>query len=56
LSGNPISSIGFERAHNRMLADPDEFAAALLADRSPAPADQQETVTANRSGVVTAPA
>jgi glyoxylase-like metal-dependent hydrolase (beta-lactamase superfamily II) len=54
LSGNPVSSIGFERAHNRMLAiaEPDDFAAALLADRPPAPADQQEVVAANRSGVV----
>jgi hydroxyacylglutathione hydrolase len=54
LSGNPISSIGFERTHNRMLAiaEPDDFAAALLADRPPAPADQQEIVAANRSGVV----
>ena len=54
LSGNPISSIGFERAHNRMLAiaEPNDFAAALLADRPPAPADQQEIVAANRSGVV----
>lgn len=50
LSGNPISSIGFERAHNRMLAiaDADEFAAALLADPPPAPADQEEIVAANR--------
>jgi hydroxyacylglutathione hydrolase len=54
LSGNPVSSIGFERAHNRMLAiaEPDDFAAALLADRPPAPADQREVVAANRSGVV----
>jgi hydroxyacylglutathione hydrolase len=54
LSGNPISSIGFERAHNRMLAiaEPDDFAAALLTDRPPAPADQQEIVAANRAGVV----
>jgi hydroxyacylglutathione hydrolase len=52
LSGNPISSIGFERAHNRILAiaDADEFAAALLADAPPAPADQEEIVAANRSG------
>lgn len=50
LSGNPISSIGFERAHNRMLAitDADEFAAALLADAPRAPADQEEIVAANR--------
>jgi glyoxylase-like metal-dependent hydrolase (beta-lactamase superfamily II) len=54
LSGNPISSIGFERAHNRMLAiaDPGEFAAALLSDRPPEPADQQAIVAANRSGLV----
>src|SRR6266498_1935527 len=34
LSGNPISSIGFERAHNPLLAvtDAGEFAAALLAE------------------------
>jgi hydroxyacylglutathione hydrolase len=56
LSGNPISSIGFERAHNRMLAftDADEFAAALLDDAPPAPADQAEIVAANRSGRVPA--
>ena len=54
LSGNPFSSIGFERAHNRMLAiaEPDDFAAALLANRPPALADQREIVAANRSGVV----
>jgi len=56
LSGNPISSIGFERAHNRMLAiaDVDEFAAVLLADAPPRPADQQAIVAANRSGLVAA--
>jgi glyoxylase-like metal-dependent hydrolase (beta-lactamase superfamily II) len=54
LSGNPISSIGFERAHNRMLAirDAAEFARALLADAPPPPADQEEIVAANRSGRV----
>jgi hydroxyacylglutathione hydrolase len=54
LSGNPISSIGFERAHNRMLAiiDANEFAAALLADAPPAPPDQERIVAANRSGRV----
>jgi hydroxyacylglutathione hydrolase len=54
LSGNPISSIGFERAHNRMLAitDANEFAAALLADAPPPPVDQEEIVAANRSGRV----
>src|ERR671925_2327288 len=54
LSGNPISSIGFERAHNRMLAltDADAFAGALLADAPPPPADQEQIVAANRSGRV----
>jgi glyoxylase-like metal-dependent hydrolase (beta-lactamase superfamily II) len=52
LSGNPFSSIGFERAHNPMLAldDPDAFADALLAEMPPRPADQERIVTANRSG------
>jgi hydroxyacylglutathione hydrolase len=52
LSGNPISSIGFERAHNPMLAfpDADTFAAALLADAPPPPAGQEEIVASNRSG------
>ena len=54
LSGNPISSIGFERAHNPMLAiaDADAFAAALLDGAPPRPADQDEIVAANRSGRV----
>jgi glyoxylase-like metal-dependent hydrolase (beta-lactamase superfamily II) len=54
LSGNPVSSIGFERAHNPMLAigDAETFAAALLADAPPPPADQKEIVAANRSGRV----
>ena len=58
LSGNPISSIGFERAHNPMLAvtDAHAFVAALLADAPPRPADQEEIVAANRSGNVRAPA
>jgi glyoxylase-like metal-dependent hydrolase (beta-lactamase superfamily II) len=52
LSGNPVSSIGFERAHNPMLAtaDADAFAAALLADAPPRPAEQERIVAANRSG------
>ncbi len=52
LSGNPISSVGFERAHNAMLAhgDPDSFAAALLVDAPPPPADQARIVAANRRG------
>src|ERR671923_494086 len=42
LSGNPVSSIGFERAHNPMLAigDAETFAATLLADAPPRPAGQ----------------
>jgi hydroxyacylglutathione hydrolase len=52
LSGNPVSSIGFERAHNPMLAidDPDEFARALVADSLPPPADQKLIVAANCAG------
>jgi glyoxylase-like metal-dependent hydrolase (beta-lactamase superfamily II) len=52
LSGNPVSSIGFERAHNPLLAidDPDEFARALVADAPPPPADQKLIVAANRAG------
>jgi glyoxylase-like metal-dependent hydrolase (beta-lactamase superfamily II) len=58
LSGNPVSSIGFERAHNRMLGitAADAFAAALLADVPPRPAGQDEIVAANRSGSVVTPA
>jgi hydroxyacylglutathione hydrolase len=58
LSGNPISSIGFERAHNPLLAlaDPDAFAEALLADVAPRPTEQERIVAANRSGGVGAPA
>ena len=54
LSGNPVSSIGFERAHNPMLAitDADAFAAALLAEAPPRPAGQAEILAANRSGRV----
>jgi len=55
LSGNPFSSIGFERRHNAALGHPDatEFASALLADLPPAPAHQREIVAANRRGTVT---
>jgi hydroxyacylglutathione hydrolase len=54
LSGNPVSSIGFERAHNRMLAlaDPSAFAEALLADIPPRPEGQGLIVAANRSGAL----
>ena len=56
LSGNPFSSIGFERAHNPMLqfSDPDAFAAALLADMPARPDGQEQIVAANRTGSVEA--
>jgi hydroxyacylglutathione hydrolase len=58
LSGNPVSSIGFERAHNPLLAlvDPGEFADALLTDVPPRPVGQERIVTANRTGKVGAAA
>jgi hydroxyacylglutathione hydrolase len=58
LSGNPISSIGFERLHNPLLAltDPDAFADALLSDGPPRPAEQERIVAANRLGRVGVPA
>jgi hydroxyacylglutathione hydrolase len=54
LSGNPVSSIGFARAHHPLLAvaDPDAFADALVAGMPPAPAEQERIVAANRSGRV----
>ena len=56
LSGNPFSTIGFERRHNRALAqaDPQDFARALLEDPPPAPADQAAIVAANRAGALAA--
>ena len=58
LSGNPISSIGFERAHNRMaaLVDEEVFVAALLEDVPPAPDNPERILAANRAGTVTMPA
>jgi hydroxyacylglutathione hydrolase len=58
LSGNPFSTIGFERRHNGALAhaDANAFAAALLADLPPAPEGQDAIVAANRSGSVGAAA
>jgi glyoxylase-like metal-dependent hydrolase (beta-lactamase superfamily II) len=52
LSGNPFSSIGFERLHNPLLAlgEAESFADALLADVPPRPAAQEQIVAANRSG------
>jgi hypothetical protein len=50
-----VSSIGFERARNPMLAlaDPDDFAEALVADMPIRPAEQERIVSANRAGKVT---
>lgn len=58
LSGNPFSSLGFEREHNRLLAltDPEAFADALLADMPPRPAGQERIVAANRAGKLDVPA
>ncbi len=51
LSGNPFSTIGFERLHNPLLAlDEDDFVADGLRDLPPPPADQAAIVAANRSG------
>jgi hydroxyacylglutathione hydrolase len=56
LSGNPISSVGFERAHNDMLAfaDADAFADALVKDTPAAPPEQERIVAANRRGTTSA--
>jgi glyoxylase-like metal-dependent hydrolase (beta-lactamase superfamily II) len=52
LSGNPFSTIGFERRHNRALgeADVERFAQALLDELPPRPAHQAAIVAANRAG------
>ena len=52
LSGNPASTIGFERRHNRSLHElgEDDFVAALVDDIPPAPERQAEIVAANRAG------
>ena len=58
LSGNPFSSIGFERGHNPLLAidDPNAFADALLRDAPPRPLEQERIFAANKSGKVSVPA
>ena len=58
LSGNPISSIGFERAHNQMLAfgDADAFTEALVKDAPAPPPEQARIVAANRRGTASTPA
>ena len=52
LSGNPASTIGFERRHNHALEfdSEDAFADALVEDIPPTPERQAEIVAANRSG------
>ena len=54
LSGNPFSTIGFERLYNGALqhAEPESFASALLVDLPPPPAGQAAIVAANRAGAV----
>jgi len=57
LSGNPASSVGFERRHNQAVQfeSEDAFVAALVRDIPPAPEQQAEIVAANRSGRALAP-
>jgi glyoxylase-like metal-dependent hydrolase (beta-lactamase superfamily II) len=57
LSGNPASTIGFERRHNPALAFDSEraFVEALIADIPPKPELQAEMVAANRSGARRSP-
>jgi hydroxyacylglutathione hydrolase len=56
LSGNPFSTIGFERRHNRALQhDVDSFVRELLTDVPPPPAQQAEIVAANRAGLMQTP-
>jgi hydroxyacylglutathione hydrolase len=52
LSGNPFSTIGFERRYNEALqhAEEESFVAALVDGQPPPPADQAAIVGANRSG------
>jgi hydroxyacylglutathione hydrolase len=52
LSGNPASTVGFERRHNAALqfTSEEEFVAALAKDIPPAPERQAEILAANRSG------
>jgi hydroxyacylglutathione hydrolase len=56
LSSNPISTIGFERAHNTALRFGSEsaFVEALVRDIPPAPERQAEILAGNRAGAATA--
>jgi hydroxyacylglutathione hydrolase len=53
LSSTPVSSIGFERRHNRALAfdDEEDFVAALVQDMPPVPERHAKIMAANRSGL-----
>jgi hydroxyacylglutathione hydrolase len=52
LSANPASTVGFERRHNGALRfdSEDAFVDALIRDIPPAPPQQADIITANRSG------
>jgi hydroxyacylglutathione hydrolase len=52
LSGNPASTIGFERRHNKALRyeSEDAFVEALVKDIPPAPPQQTQIIAANRAG------
>jgi glyoxylase-like metal-dependent hydrolase (beta-lactamase superfamily II) len=52
LSGNPASTIGFERRNNEILAlgSQADFVEALVRDTPPPPGQQAEIVAANRAG------
>jgi hydroxyacylglutathione hydrolase len=56
LSANTVSTIGFERRHNRALRleSEDAFVAEITRDIPPAPPRQAAIVAANRTGRVTA--
>ncbi len=56
LSSNPISTIGFERAHNTALRFGSEsaFVEALVQEIPPAPERQAEILAANRAGAAAA--
>jgi glyoxylase-like metal-dependent hydrolase (beta-lactamase superfamily II) len=52
LSANPVSTVGFERRHNKAVAfdSEDAFAEALVRDIPPPPEHQSAIVAANRAG------
>ena len=56
LSANPVSTIGFERRHNRALQldSEDAFVAEITCDIPPVPPQQAAIVAANRTGRATA--